>query len=451
LSPLEENQIELKYIKKPDSNTSKLKHRGSYIHSYCREPDRFPNLVPGSFWKKEEPGLILPGKKNCLKKRDSTFRLFSLIALLIFFCVQAGPVSAAANGTTVGAENTLIIDFFSDHDLSDATVRFEEPLENVSLVFTLSSGKEILKSETFHLSSVDAGQEITKVLFWGLEEDFGKDRDSYTAQLFVKDGSKTLESRKLSFSYRNQYLSTLKIVDFSADSEKASVLITLMSSANLGFVQMPEPGIVDLDLKLLSGTDIIYSEKMENIPVTDAYYKAMTWPFLLEKGKNYTAILKVHSHSPDITTAYTSDFRAEEKVEILDTDIDVDEYGASVTVVGKSQVPFDGIIRVVLTPEKGDVQVFEETADILTAGKEDTVGIIWQGAPRGDYNVKIYVLNLGGEVLDSHETVLRVFEPVAEITPSEESPAFGIKAAFGIFLCFAILLGRKKRGKKEAC
>ncbi|KKH97948.1 hypothetical protein EO95_01890 [Methanosarcina sp. 1.H.T.1A.1] len=398
--------------------------------------------------------MSLSEKKNCLKVREFTFRLFSLIVFLIFFGVQASPVSGAMDGTIAGEESTLIndefiIDFFSDHDLSDATVRFKQPLENVSLVFTLSSGKEILKSETFHLGSVDRGQEVTKVLFWGLEEDFGKDRDSYTAQLFVKDGSQNLESRKLSFSYRNPYLSNLKVVDFSADSEKASVLITLTSSANLGFVQVPEPGIADLDLKLLSGTDIIYSENLENVPVTDAYYKAMNWPFLLEKDRNYTAILKVHSHSPALTTAYTSDFRAEEKVEILDTDIDVDEYGASVTVVGKSQVPFDGIIRVVLTPEEGDVQVFEETADILTAGKEDTVGIIWQGVPRGDYNVKVYVLNLKGEIMDSHETVLRVFEPVAEINPSEESPAFGFQAALGIFLCFAVFQGRKRKGKKE--
>jgi len=135
-------------------------------------------------------------------------------------------------------------------------------------------------------------------------------------------------------------------------------------------------------------------------------------------------------------------------VEILDADIDVDEYGASVTVVGKSQVPFNGIIRVVLTPEEGEAQVFEETADILTAGKEDTVGIIWQGVPRGDYNVKIYAVNLEGEVLDSHETVLRVFEPVEEVTPPEDSPAFSSQAAFGIFLCIVILLERK-RGKKE--
>ncbi len=57
-------------------------------------------------------------------------------------------------------------------------------------------------------------------------------------------------------------------------------------------------------------------------------------------------------------------------MEILDPYIDVDEYGASVTITGKSQVPFDGIIRVVLTPEEGEVQVFEETADILQQEKK---------------------------------------------------------------------------------
>lgn len=393
--------------------------------------------------------MSLPEKKNCSGLREFTFCLFYLTLFLIFFCAQINPVYGAAGGTTAEEQDTVIIDFFSDHDLSDAKVRFEEPHENVSLIFTLSSEEEILKSETFHLDSVQAGQEITKVVFWGLPEDFAKDRDSYTAQLIVKDGDQTLETRKTSFSYRNAYLSNLKVVDFSADSEKASVLMSLTSSVNFGFVQVPEPGMVDLDLKLLSGTDVIYTESLENVPVTDAYYKAINWPFLLEKDRNYTAILKVHSHSPELTTAYISEFRAEEKVEILDSDIDVDEYGASVTVVGKSQVPFNGIIRVFLTPEEGDVQVFEETADILTAGKEDTVGIIWQGVPRGDYNVKINAVNLEDEVLDSHETVLRVFEPVAEVTPQEESPAFNFQAAFGIFLCFTVLLGRKRRWKKE--
>lgn len=391
-------------------------------------------------------------KKISFKRTGFIFRFFSILLFLTVFCTEISPAFAAADGKVPEDErqgNIVITDFFSDLDLSDATVRFEQPLENASLVFTLNSGKKLLKSETFLLGPVEKGQEVKKVLFWGLEEDFGKNKDSgknsdsYTAQIFVKNDSKNLAFRELSFSYRNPTLSKLKLVDFSADSEKASVLMTLKSPASFGSVQMPEPGMMDLDLKLLSGTEIVYSESQKNIPVTDAYYKPIYWPFLLEKGRKYTALLKVHSHSPDITTVYRSDFTAEEKVEILDPDIDVDEYGASVTITGKSQVPFDGVIRVVLTPEEGKVQVFEETADILTAGKEDTVGIIWQGVPKGDYNVKIYVLNLEGEILDSHETVLRVFEPVAEASPVEESSASGVLTVVGIILCAGILSGRK--------
>ncbi|WP_269848656.1 hypothetical protein [Methanosarcina horonobensis] len=174
-------------------------------------------------------------------------------------------------------------------------------------------------------------------------------------------------------------------MDFSADSEKASVLIDLISSANLRLVQMPEPGMVDLDLKLLSGTDIIYTESLENIPVTDAYYKAMNWPFLLEKDRNYTALLKVHSHSPDLTTAYISEFRAEEKVEILDTDIDVDEYGASVTVVGKSQVPFNGVIRLFLLLKKERFRFLKKLQTSLPQEKK----IPWELSGRGSPGVTI--------------------------------------------------------------
>ena len=346
--------------------------------------------------------------------------------------------------------NNFIVDFFSDSEFSDATVRFEKPYENVSLVFVLSSENRVLKSEIFSIGSVKENQEITKVVFWGLDENFKKaldsrkNRESYTAQLFVKTGNGTLDSEKKSFLYQNPVLSDFKLVDFSADSEKASVLLTPMTRTSLGNMQLPEPSMLDLDLKLLSGAEVVYSNKQENIPVANTFYNATYWPLLLKKDQNYTALLKIHSHSPDLTTAYRSEFKAKEKVEILDRDVDVDEYGASVTIFGRSQVPFDGIIRVVLTPREGKAQVFEETADILTAGKEDTVGIIWQGVPKGDYNVKIYALNLEGEILDSYETVLRVFEPVAASTPAEDSPAPGFFTALGVFLLPVILLQIKR-------
>jgi hypothetical protein len=294
---------------------------------------------------------------------------------------------------------------------------------------------------------VEKDKEIQKVFFWGLKQDFGKHEESYTAQLFVKNGSEILDSRNLSFSYGSPILSKFKLIDFSADSEKASALITLSSSTDLSTgirsVQVPEPSMIDLDLKLLLDTEVVYSESQKNIPLTDAYYRPMYWPLLLEKDRNYIALLKVHSHSPDLTSIYRSDFRAEEKVEIADKSIRLDEYGASVTILGKSQVPFDGVVKVMLTPKEGEMKVFEETADILTAGKEDTLGIIWQGIPKGDYNVKIYVLNLEGKVLDSYETVLRVLEPAVEVTPIENSPAFDFFIVLGIFLSLCFFLRRQ--------
>ena len=401
--------------------------------------------------------MSLPGKRKLWEpksnkksnekgtEKSNILCFFVLLSFLTVLCSPGLAASGTASGTVLESEKAgtvIITDFFSDRELCDSTVLFEQPFENVTFRFTLSSGKELLKSENRTLGSVETGEEVTKILFWELEEDFGEDYDSYTARLSVQTGNEVLATRKSSFSHRSPTLSTIKLVDFSADSEKASALVT---PRELSFIQMPKPGVIDLNLKLLSGGEIVYYESMENIPVMDSYYEAMYWPFLLEKDRSYTALLKVYSHSPALTTIHRSDFRAKEDVEILGQDVEVDEYGASVTIVGKSQVPFDGIIRVVLTPENGEVQIYEETADILTAGREDTVGIIWQGIPRGDYNVMVYVVNLEDEVLDSYETALRVFEPVELAGPAEKSPGPGILAVLGTFLSLALITGRRRR------
>lgn len=289
------------------------------------------------------------------------------------------------------------------------------------------------------MGSVKAGEKLTKIQFWGLDEALGEEKDSYTARVFLESEAQILASAKHSFSYRNPTLSTLKVVDFVADSEKAS---TLLSPRELSFLQMPQPGIVDLKFLLLSDQEILYSETLENLPVLEASYQTLYWPFLLEKGKDYTALLKVREHSPALITVYRSDFSAAEAVKILDRDVDVDEYGASVSLIGQSQVPFDGIVRVVLKPKAGAELVFEEPADLLPAGREDTVGIIWQGIPKGDYKVQIQVLNREGKVLDSHETVLRIFEPDLTKTPVKETPSLGTFGNIGIFLASWLGLSR---------
>jgi len=47
-----------------------------------------------------------------------------------------------------------------------------------------------------------------------------------------------------------------------------------------------------------------------------------------------------------LINTYIASFNAGEDVEILPDNVEVDEYGASVTLLGNSQVPFDGFIDV---------------------------------------------------------------------------------------------------------
>ena len=133
--------------------------------------------------------MNLPEKKSSFKHTGVIFHFFSILLFLTVVCTEISPAFAGTDGTAPEEErqgDAVITDFFSDHELSDATVRFEQPLENVSLVFTLSSGKKLLKSETFLLGPVEKGQEVTKVLFWGLEEGFGKNRDSEKIETLIQ-------------------------------------------------------------------------------------------------------------------------------------------------------------------------------------------------------------------------------------------------------------------------
>jgi len=88
----------------------------------------------------------------------------------------------------------------------------------------------------------------------------------------------------------------------------------------------------------------------------------------------------------------------------------VDEYGASVTIRGKSQVPFDGFIVVTarnrVTKETQSYR--QQLEDILTSGKESTAGIVWKGIPPGTYDVIIEAVNQKNVTIDKYETVLRI-------------------------------------------
>ena len=333
---------------------------------------------------------------------------------------------------TIGATPTdvQITDIFSDEKLCDATIHFNESTDDVILVFEMLYLGDVVESKTVKLGSVPAG-DITKIILWEnkLQEKY------YTTNVSVYNSDIFIMRESYQFTRNTVAMPRFKIVDFSADSSKSSILVSPGSITN--------PGVADIEIKLFEGSDLVYSETTDNVAILVTKVMDTNWPILLQSGLDYTAVARVYSHDPEITTAYMSRFTALEDVEIIDADVELDEYGASISMIGMSQVPFEGIVRIVLSGN-GEPIVFEEEAEILTIDREDTVGIMWDGMPGGDYNVNVDILTAKGVVLDSYETVIRMPEPfVVDVEPEEKTPGFGIILGLSVLMAVGLLIRRK--------
>ncbi len=349
-------------------------------------------------------------------------RLISLLTLSILLLTTSA----------VGASpmDVQVTDIFSDEKLCDATIHFNEPTDNVELVFEMLYRGDVVESRTVKLDSVSAGG-TTKMILWENE----LQEKSYTANVSVYNSDKLLTRDSYQFTHNTVAMPRFKIVDFSADSSKSSILVSPGSVTN--------PGVADIDIKLFKSSDLVYSETTNNVAILATKIIDTNWPILLQSGSDYTAVARVYSHDPEITTAYMSRFTALENVEIIDADIELDEYGASITIIGMSQVPFEGTVRIVLSGNDDPI-VFEEDTEILTIDREDTVGIMWDGMPGGDYNINVDILTSKGVVLDSYETVIRMPEPfVVGIEPEKETPGFGIIGGLAVLITVGLFLRRK--------
>jgi len=126
--------------------------------------------------------------------------------------------------------------------------------------------------------------------------------------------------------------------------------------------------------------------------------------------------------------------------------VQVDEYGASVTIRGKSQVPFDGSIVVTARNRVTSIKQSyrQQLEDILTSGTESTAGIVWKGLPSGNYDIAIEAVNQKNITIDKYETVLRIPEyPAANVTlPAKGAPGFeGV-----VFMIVIVAVSRRIKG-----
>lgn len=347
-----------------------------------------------------------------------------ILTVLFFFFTMLFPAAAT--------EQAHINDIYANRDLCEVAIGFSEDLPNVTLRYDLMSSNLLIDSKVVELGAIAAGN-VTRITLW----DTNLEKNIYVFRVSVFVDGDLADSRQTEFVHGNEALLEFKVAGFNSDNKGAAVVI----SPN----NIYRPSIVDLTFEIFREDELVYSETLKDISVIQSMEKTIKWPILLDNGRTYVTVLKVHSHVSDLTSSYISTFMAEQDVAIISDDVELDEYGASVTLLGMSQVPFYGKVGITLSNDGKNIY-FEEESDVLTFNKEDTVGFLWENIPAGNYTVEIQAINNEGKTLDSYETVVRIREiPVARPEQTKESPGLNIVYSIATFLAVFFLL-RINRG-----
>lgn len=354
-----------------------------------------------------------------LNKRKITMRIVLLFVILFAFTGSASAVT--------------ISDFFSDFTSSDVTVSSNQDFRGRAVFELFYEGSTVESHEV--PIAVGAGGAVTRVIIWEkkLQQDY------YTARVSIYNDSQVLASSTYQVSYGTVSLPNFHVVDFSPANSGVKLLLRPFN-----------PSVVDIKIQLLDNSNIIYEKTRDDVSLTTNMEITTPWPFLLTDNRKYTVRAKIFTHrlyaAPLINT-YVENFTAREDVEILPEDVEVDEYGASVTLRGNSQVPFDGSIVVkARNRATNETQVYrQQVEEILISGKEDTAGVVWRELTPGTYDVEILVENRGNATLDRYETVLRIpeYPAVTATSPAQGTPGFSA------LLLIVVLLAAARRSKGE--
>ncbi len=307
-----------------------------------------------------------------------------------------------------------ISDFFSDFTSADVTVNSTQDFQG-TVVFQLFYEGTPVESHEVPVGTKE-GKAVTRVILWEKKPA----NDYYTARVSVTEGGKVLASDSYQVSYGTVSLPNFHVVDFSPTNSGVQLLLRPFN-----------PSAVDIEIELLDNNDIVYSKTQEDVSLTTNTEIDIAWPFLLINNKDYIVRAKIFTHrlyAQPLINTYVAYFKATDDVEILRDDITVDEYGASVTVRGKSQVPFDGYIFVRATNRAtNETQTFStQMEEILVTGKEDTAGVVWKGLVPGTYDVSIQAVNKDNVTIDKYETAMRISEysNVSKAVPAKSTPGF---------------------------
>lgn len=361
----------------------------------------------------------------------STRNLTIFLATLLLLFTSIQPASA---------QDINIIDIYSDVDSADFTIHANENYENIVVRSNLIFDGEVISSEQFNIDKISPDADITKVAFWDIKPEEGY----YRTEIVMSINGNAVETRYSNFSYGRAAIPKIYIKDIVPDSMGISIILSPKIGA-LG----AEPVLADVEYMLVDGDTVVYQTKDNRINVVQATPLSKNWNIRLDNDHEYSTRVKVRIASPtDVVIARSETFEAKDDAKI--TELYKDETGASVTLLGQSQVPFAGNIVFTVTKNSNVIEEITEKSPVLMSGDDETIEVAWSDKlAAGIYELTLTVVGNDGDVLDRWDTVIEVEEDIfvdetTEPAPTEESPGLTIFSIISL-LIVAYLANHRRR------
>lgn len=324
--------------------------------------------------------------------------------LVIFFLVIIIQVSAAQNPSSERADTAHITDLYSDLESFDVTLNSNQPEPSLVLEVTLlrpmGTSEKQISSQVFSIENLPVNKNLMKVGFWNLSS---PERGAYMLRARLLEGDTLLSEAKYPFVYGSNSSARLQVNDLVPNSQGISVALSPKESS-----------LFDIEYMLVDGSDVVYLTKSESLSLTSVpEVFSANWGTVLENNKQYTGRVKIQVYSPDKEfIAAAENFTAADNAKI--TDIYQDETGASATLLGLSQVPFEGKLGFsVYGPQdssgkKGPlVESPQVKVPVLLNNDDETVEVAWkERLTEGVYLLEIDLLGNNGELIERRETII---------------------------------------------
>jgi hypothetical protein len=336
------------------------------------------------------------------------------------------------------AQDIHIIDVYSDIDSADVTIYSDDQYSDITIDAKLILDGEVLRSKQFLIEDIAPNSDITKILFWDLNI---PPRGSYRTMVNLSVDGSLLETKYSNFSYGSPTIPRIFVKDIVPDSSGISAILAPYITQSGS-----EPILTDVEYMLLDGDTVIYRTSERRIVISQATPLSEDWNVRLENNRLYSARIKAKISSPrEAIIALSEDFTSMDDARI--TELFRDETGASVTVLGMSQVPYTGTIVFTVLKDGDIIEEIKEQSPVLMAEDDETIEVSWNGRlPPDIYELSVKVIGNDGDILDKWDTLIEAEESIyaaQEATPATtESPGFSIYLSISS-LVILILLSKR--------